>query len=749
VTRAALLLLALCLAPAAAQAQEPDPVPDPDPDPDPTPDPDPDPDPDSELGVEATVRAPDDPTADRARSVVTRAQLDESLPRSAPDALRSVPGVSVQQTSHGQASPFVRGLTGQRVVHLFDGIRLNTGIYRQGPNQYFFTVDSATLDRLEVIRGSASTVWGPDALGGAILAVPRERLPDASLDGVHFVPRLNARFRSADLEWGGRAELGADLGDRVSFLGGVGFRLASELRGGGVVRGDDGMRALVPRFTEELEGRPEDEWRTQQGTGFSELTFDGRVVYRLTPRLRLVGALYGYRQTDAPRTDKCPPPEAPADECNRIDEQFRTLGYVALRGDAGDAVRDLDLVLSYQRHHERRSTVRPRSNVRFDWRDDVDTFGIAARAATPAFHFDEQTWLRLRYGVDAYRDGVRSSAFQTLTDLDFVLPLSRGQYSDHSIYAQLGAFAQLEIQPVDGLVVRGGGRLGLVGVRASGDAESGTQRVHDDHLIGVGRLGVEIRPIRELAVTAAVDQGVRAPNLDDLTSRQQTGPGFQFENPDLVPERSTSFDVGLRLRVPYLALDAHAFALLIESGIVRALRGADDCPPNTPQCAASRVHLQLVNARGLATVFGAEGGATLTLPEGITARATVAYAWGERPDPTTEERVPMSRIPPLNGTVEARWRHAETGLYVGALLRWATTQDRLAPSDVADARIPNGGTPGWATVDLRAGWRFEDTVLLSVVVENLVDNAYRSHGSSINAPGLGVMASATLLRWPD
>ena len=81
----------------------------------------------------------------------------DALPRSAPDALRGVPGVSVQQTSHGQASPYVRGLTGQRVVHLFDGIRLNTGIYRQGPNQYFFTVVSATLERLEVVRGSAST----------------------------------------------------------------------------------------------------------------------------------------------------------------------------------------------------------------------------------------------------------------------------------------------------------------------------------------------------------------------------------------------------------------------------------------------------------------------------------------------------------------------------------------------------------------------------------------------------------------
>src|SRR5690606_1230083 len=113
-------------------------------------------------------------------------------PRSAPDALRSVPGVSVQQTGHGQASPYVRGLTGQQIVHLFDGIRLNNGLYRQGPNQYFFTVDWQSLERIEVVRGSASTRWGSDALGGAILAVPRERLPDPQMDGLHFEPRLSA-----------------------------------------------------------------------------------------------------------------------------------------------------------------------------------------------------------------------------------------------------------------------------------------------------------------------------------------------------------------------------------------------------------------------------------------------------------------------------------------------------------------------------------------------------------------------------
>ena len=51
------------------------------------------------------------------------------------------PGVWVQKTNHGGGSPFIRGLVGNQILVLVDGIRLNNATLRYGPNQYLATVD--------------------------------------------------------------------------------------------------------------------------------------------------------------------------------------------------------------------------------------------------------------------------------------------------------------------------------------------------------------------------------------------------------------------------------------------------------------------------------------------------------------------------------------------------------------------------------------------------------------------------------
>jgi iron complex outermembrane receptor protein/hemoglobin/transferrin/lactoferrin receptor protein len=698
----------------------------------------------AELGAAARVPVPPAEDDDRARSVVTRARLDERMPRSTPDALRYEPGVSIQQTAHGQASPYVRGMTGQQVMHVFDGVRMNNGIFRQGPNQYFFTVDAYTLDRLEVVRGSASTLYGSDALGGAILAFPREPALGPSGDALELHPTLYGRLASADLERGGRAELELALHGETALLIGGGYRETERLESGGVV-GNPGRRVpSVPRF--------ESDGRTQLGTGFREATFDARVVRRVLGKLRLVGAVYGFREFDAPRTDQCPPPEAPISECLEIEEQFRTLAYVALRGDAAAAMEDLDLNVSYQRHDELRVNARPRSFVRTEYDNGLWTLGAALRAATRPVALPGGGHARVRYGAEAYRDAVESSAAQELTDPALLATFepdelrfaySRGQYLDGSVYLNSGLFAELELAPIEALTLHAGARASAVGANVPQDPASGSAAATPRWAAAVGRTGAALNVHPDVALRLNFDQGFRAPNLDDLSSRQQVGPGFQFENAELEPERTNTLELGVETSPGPLSLELWTFATWLDDAITRVVREQADCPPRTDACRASRTQFQLVNAHATAVVLGAEAAATATLPAGVSLRATYAYARGDGEAPDGE-RVPLSRVPPMNGSVEARYRPADSGLYVAAAVRWALAQRRLAPSDLADARIPAGGTPGYAVCDLRAGFRYSARVRLNLVLENLLDAAYRVHGSSINGPGRGILLGVTL-----
>jgi iron complex outermembrane receptor protein/hemoglobin/transferrin/lactoferrin receptor protein len=680
---------------------------------------------------------PGSPLATRANSTVTKRQLQERLPRSAPDALRYEPGTYVQQTGHSQASAYVRGLTGQQTILMFDGIRLNNATFRQGPNQYFFTVDARSVAAIDVTRGSASVRHGSDALGGTINATPRDPLFLATVRRFRLAPRSQFRYASADNERGGRFEAEGQLFQRLAWLGGVGYRQVDLLEGGGRLRSpaDDSI-ALVPRYA--------DDGRTQLGTGFDELTFDQRFVLRLSSTQQLVAALYGYRQYDAPRTDQCPAPYAPANECLTYEEQFRTLSYLRYRGERLAAALDrLEATLSFQRQHERRRLDRPNSYTTLRGVDDDNVLGLALRAQTARWQPRPWLGLDLEYGADLFLDWVGSNSSITFTDVGVTIDESRGYYLDDSRYISSGLFALAQLTLPRGVALRLGGRLALIAARARADETTDSQAVEAQWFAPVGRVGLEWRAAHWISLLLNVDQGFRAPNLNDLTSRQQTGAGFQYENANLEPEKSLTVETGLKLETRWLRASAFVFWNRLRGAIARGLRSSEHCPAGTPQCTNSWTRVQLVNLEEPAHIVGAEAQALLRLPAGFAVRATLAYAAGDGPNPGGTaggiDQVPLSRIPPLNGTAELRWHWRDMGLFAGAGLRWALAQGRLAPTDVSDERIPPGGTPGFAVLDLRAGYRLNQHFLVSMVFENVFDAVYRYHGSSVNGPGRGLI----------
>jgi outer membrane receptor protein involved in Fe transport len=678
-------------------------------------------------------------------STVTAQELAERLPRSAPDALRYEPGVFVQQTAHSQGSAFIRGRTGQQTILAFDEVRLNNSLFRQGPNQYFFTIDARSIDHIDITRGSSSTRHGTDAIAGAINAVPITPTLDPTRQGLHLSPSLSYRLGTADGEHGGRVQLGAQLGPRVAVLAGVGSRNVGQLESAGpIFNPDDGERPQVPRFAED--------GRTQLGTGFDEVTADTRLLFHIAPHIHATLAAYTYRQYDAPRTDQCPPAYAPFDECLKYDEQFRDLIYGSIDANWGSFARTSRLIISTQRQHEARSYDRPGAQAINRGQDDVSTTGILWKAQSKGFELGRSMTWKLRHGFDYYRDRVTSTAQTELLNLGRTFESSRGQYLSGSSYAWGGVWAEPEVVLWKKLVLRAGGRLSHISAQAPRDEESGTLGVQSTWTPVVGNLGAELWLTEFVTLHANADQGFRAPNLDDLTSRQRTGPGFQIENAALQPERGVTLESGVTMRHPGFELGLWGFRSTLRDAMIRTTRDIDACPPNTPECRTTWARLQLVNLPGEATILGTEGNVRINLSDAFTLTSSISYAYGEGPTPLVQaenaervelDRVPLSRIPPLNGTSELMWRHAR-GIYLGGSLRWAATQDRLAISDISDERIPLGGTPGFAVVDARAGWRVDANKGVHAVVENLLDSPYRYHGSSTNGAGRSLTLQAEI-----
>ncbi|WP_232089496.1 TonB-dependent receptor plug domain-containing protein [Helicobacter cinaedi] len=108
-------------------------------------------------------------TAPASISIIPKEEILTRPIRDIGDAVQDVPGVYVEQDKTGQNSISMRGLSSTYTLILIDGKRQNTtrGFVQNGlGNQTSFMPPPSMIERIEVIRGPASTIYGSDAMGG-------------------------------------------------------------------------------------------------------------------------------------------------------------------------------------------------------------------------------------------------------------------------------------------------------------------------------------------------------------------------------------------------------------------------------------------------------------------------------------------------------------------------------------------------------------------------------------------------------
>jgi iron complex outermembrane recepter protein len=119
----------------------------------------------------------------------TRAQLG--------DILTSLPGVSATSFSPGASRPVLRGYQGNRVAVLTDGIG-NIDVSNTSAD-HAVTIDTLTIERIEVLRGPAVLLFGGQAVGGAVNALDK-RIPRAVPEEPIHIDAI-AGYGSAGEDW--------------------------------------------------------------------------------------------------------------------------------------------------------------------------------------------------------------------------------------------------------------------------------------------------------------------------------------------------------------------------------------------------------------------------------------------------------------------------------------------------------------------------------------------------------------------
>lgn len=624
----------------------------------------------------------------RAVSIVSGEQIFERIYRTTPESLRFAEGVMVQRTNLGGGAPAIRGLMGNQVLYLVDGIRVNNSTFRGGPNQYLNTIDPFFIDQIEVVRGPGSVVYGSDALGGTINVITKHR--EDFRKPFDADARLMGRFSTADAERTAHLSTTMNAGKHVGISAAGNTRAFGDIDPGGEdepVQGPYGYVQDDAAANFDFIFSPKVEWR-----------FSGQLV----------------NQNMVPNYD----PDNPK---NIYDPQERRLAYSKLIfSDLSDYLDRVELWGSFQRQTEGRLKISA-DDPTFETQDldEVDTLGAGAQLEMPVGE-----WVRFIFGGEYYADAVRSE--RELEDLvTGDTTEQEAQFPDDSAYSTTATYLEARFTPLRWMRLVPGVRYTYIQPDITLDDPAVGEITVDDPIsdvtwafhshwdAGAGH-----------GFVAGVSRGFRAPNLADLAKLGSEDGRYDVPNPELDPETLIQYEAGYRVTRKRTFFSLFGYYSQIDDLITRK--------PTTYNGDAE-INGEEVNQNenvGEAIIYGAEASTKLTVLEDLfSLGGTTTYTFGH--NETDDE--PLRRIPPWMGTA---WiKLGGDPAWFETAMEAAAKQDRLSQADKDDARIGEDGTPSFAVWHFRLGMRVNDWIEGIAAVENAFDNKYKYHGSGPFEPG--------------
>lgn len=584
-----------------------------------------------------------------ASAALDRERLRRAHGVSLAQTIEQVPGVRTLSTGEQIGKPVIRGLSGSRVLVMDGGHRVEDYSWsdEDGPS-----VDPRLAERIEVIRGPASLMYGSDALGGVVNSVPEE-VPDA---------RLGESFARTGLELYGTTN-------------GAGF--GGVLRGEGA-RGGLGWRATgIGRFAEDFSSPR----AKLENTGYFALNGEAAAGLRggwgsATLRYARYGGEFRLLEANGP-----PPAAAVASGARAaVAGAARMEEEGPVRKLADDRVQ-LDAALPF-------SGMRLEAKAQWQrhWLEEVsDEGGGGPGQELPAFALTLNT-----VSADVVAHHRPAGAVRGALGLSGVLQ-SNGVggpvllVPDARI-ASGGAFL-VEQGTWGAFSLLGGARVDARSLRADALPALGLAQDQDRSWTAAsGDVGIVFRPVETVALRANIGRAWRAPNLFELFANGPRIGDARYEIGDasLDVEKSLDLDGGVRWRAGAVSGEVSAYRNHISDFIF--------VQPTTE----SRQGLQVFRyAQTDATLSGLDGVAEADVLPWLGLRAGGGFVRGT--DETTDQPLPLMPPPRFSFAAEGH-----TAGLAGFDRAWASAEvERVTrASRVAQAETP---LPGYTLLHLGAG----------------------------------------------
>ena len=680
--------------------------------------------------------------------------IQRVAPQTSADMLAEMPGIKVQKSQFGGGSPVLRGMEANRVLLVVDGVRMNNAIYRKGHLQNSITVSPNMLDRVEVIFGPSSVIYGSDALGGVIHYYTRKPKTSEKTDfDANFLTRYSTVNR----------EVTAQAGVELSFKNFASFTSVSRSNFGDLRMGknrnhnfeDWGKVFEYSNNTDDyynenpvINSNP----NLQKNTGYDQTDILQKFFVPLSEKTDLNINFQYSTSSNIPRFDRLT--EKRNGELRFAEwyygPQQRFLASAELEINPEKSwVDNGSITLAYQNIKESRVNRKFGSLDRTIRKENVDVLSINADFSLPLTKNKDRI---LSYGAELTHNNVESNPEGKTLEVNgnqisgfsdtFAV---QSRYADGgSTYTTSAAYVNYRQDISKKSTLNSGIRFTNAHLTAKWIDETFFTLPDNDITVNnasvSATLGYVFKPTESWQLNSVISTGFRSPNLDDLGKVREKSGNVTVPNIDLGPEYAYNAELGIlkHFNEKKFYVGATVYYTLLDNYITREAFNLNGKTTMTYDGEEANI-VANVNKKN-AYIFGGTLDVKGQLTNYLSTRASVTYTKGKAYD--TNEA--LSSIPPLFGLVE--FTHEKGRLNLGLDVKFNGRKkpddynitegiDRYEDTPYISKTDSYYGTPAWTTLNFNSKYKLTKNIDALVNVDNIFDIHYREFASGISAPG--------------